>query len=100
MYIVNELVCDSGPLAMQQAAACSCSHALLALRTCVAIQPQVLTVCQTQLQVLTKALQLHPTAAGLWTSAAAWELRQNGNAAAARSLMQRGLRMASDSAHL
>lgn len=51
-------------------------------------------------QVLTKALQLHPTAAGLWTAAAAWELRQNGNAAGARSLMQRGLRMASDSTHL
>lgn len=50
--------------------------------------------------MLTKALQLHPTAAGLWSAAAAWELRQNGNAAGARSLMQRGLRMASDSAHL
>lgn len=50
--------------------------------------------------MLTKALQLHPTVAGLWSSAAAWELRQNGNAAAARSLMQRGLRMAADSPHL
>lgn len=51
-------------------------------------------------QVLTKALQLHPTAAGLWSHAAAWELQHNGNAAAARTLMQRGLRMARASDHL
>lgn len=45
-------------------------------------------------QVLTKALQLHPNAAGLWSYAAAWEFEHNANAAAARALMQRGLRMA------
>ena len=44
-------------------------------------------------QVLTKALQLHPTAAGLWSYAAAWEFEHNANATAARALMQRGLRM-------
>ncbi len=50
--------------------------------------------------MLTKALQLHPTAAGLWSHAAAWELQHNGNAGAARTLMQRGLRMARGSDHL
>ena len=45
------------------------------------------------LQVLIKALQLHPTVAGLWSYAAAWEFEHNANAAAARALMQRGLRM-------
>lgn len=44
-------------------------------------------------RVLTKALQLHSGCAALWTYAAAWELEANQNAAAARSLMQRGLRM-------
>lgn len=44
-------------------------------------------------QVLTKALQLHPNAGGLWSYAAAWEFELNANAAAARTLMQRGLRM-------
>lgn len=47
-------------------------------------------------RVLTKALQFHPTSAGLWSHAAAWELQHHGNAAAARTLMQRGLRMAKD----
>lgn len=47
---------------------------------------------------LTKALQLHPTAASLWTYAAAWEFEHNLNAAAARALMQRGIRMCKDSA--
>ena len=61
-----------------------------------------LTVCHLPVsqQVLTKALQLHPNAAGLWSRAAAWELQHNGNAAAARALMQRGLRMARNSPHL
>ena len=49
--------------------------------------------CHILVQVLTKALQLHPTAAGLWSYAAAWEFEHNANAAAARALMQRGLRM-------
>ena len=52
------------------------------------------------LQVLTKALQLHPTASGLWSYAAAWEFEHNSNAAAARSLMQRGLRMCRGSQQL
>lgn len=51
-------------------------------------------------QVLTKALQLHPTASGLWSYAAAWEFEQNSNAAAARKLMQRGLRMCKTSQQL
>lgn len=44
-------------------------------------------------RVLTRALQLHPTVPSLWTYAAAWEFEHNGNAVAARALMQRGLRM-------
>ncbi|GAB4819004.1 hypothetical protein N2152v2_006050 [Parachlorella kessleri] len=47
-------------------------------------------------RALTKALQLHPTAPALWTYAAAWEFEHNLNAAAARALMQRGLRMCKD----
>lgn len=42
---------------------------------------------------MTKALQYHPTAPGLWTFAAAWEFERNLNAAAARALMQQALRM-------
>lgn len=44
-------------------------------------------------KVLTKALQLQSGCAALWTYAAAWEFESNLNAAAARALMQRGLRM-------
>ncbi len=44
-------------------------------------------------RVLTRALQLHPTCAALWTHAAAWEFEGNGNATAARALMQQGLRV-------
>lgn len=44
------------------------------------------------MQVITKALQLHPREAGLWSYAAAWEFGDNRNAAGARSLMQQGLR--------
>lgn len=42
---------------------------------------------------MTKALQLHPAVAGLWSHAAGWELEHNRNVAAARALMQRGLRL-------
>lgn len=52
------------------------------------------------LQVLTKALQLHPAASGLWSYAASWEFEHNSNAAAARTLMQRGLRMCKGSRQL
>jgi hypothetical protein len=38
-------------------------------------------------------LQVHPTEPGLWVYAAAWEFEANGNPAAARALMQQGLRM-------
>eukprot|EP00890_Picochlorum_soloecismus_P003580 jgi/Picsp_1/4222/NSC_01731-R1_protein len=44
-------------------------------------------------QVLTRALQLHPTCSGLWTYAAVWEFEHNHNASAARILMQKGIRM-------
>lgn len=50
--------------------------------------------------MLTKALQLHPTSAGLWSYAAAWEVEHNRNVAAARALMQRGLRMCKGDAQL
>jgi hypothetical protein len=48
-------------------------------------------------KVLARALQLHPTSPALWTRAAAWEFEHNSNAGAARSLMQRGLRMCKES---
>ncbi|GBF90696.1 U3 small nucleolar RNA-associated protein [Raphidocelis subcapitata] len=48
-------------------------------------------------RVAARALQLHPNAPGLWTYAAAWEFEDNGNPAAARALMQQGLRMCKDS---
>ncbi len=51
-------------------------------------------------QVLAKALQLHPTVAGLWSYAAAWELEHNRSPAAARALMQRGLRLCKADAQL
>ncbi|DBA99850.1 hypothetical protein WJX77_002505 [Trebouxia sp. C0004] len=51
-------------------------------------------------RVLTKALQLHPAASGLWSYAAAWEFEHNSNAGAARTLMQRGLRMCKTSQQL
>lgn len=50
--------------------------------------------------VLAKALQFHPTSAGLWSHAAAWEMQHHGNATAARVLMQRGLRLAKDNESL
>ncbi|KAL6779476.1 hypothetical protein ACKKBG_A12465 [Auxenochlorella protothecoides x Auxenochlorella symbiontica] len=43
-------------------------------------------------RVLARALALHPRCAALWTHAAAWELESNADAAAARALMQQGLR--------
>lgn len=44
-------------------------------------------------KALTRAMQLHPTCAAIWTYAAAWEFEHNHNATVARSLMQQGLRM-------
>lgn len=51
-------------------------------------------------KVLAQAVQLHPTCSALWVQAAAWEFDHNANAAAARALMQRGLRMCKDSPEL
>lgn len=51
-------------------------------------------------RVLTRALQLHPNCASLWTYAAAWEFEHNANAVAARALMQRGIRMCKDAPSL
>lgn len=51
-------------------------------------------------QVATKALQLHPAEPGLWAAVAAWEWEVNADAAAARALMQRGLRACPKSASL
>ncbi|MCO5593979.1 hypothetical protein L7F22_047998 [Adiantum nelumboides] len=51
-------------------------------------------------KVLTKVLRLHPTVPGIWIYASAWEFEQNANIVAARSLMQRGLRMCSQSEQL
>ncbi|WOL10412.1 hypothetical protein Cni_G19167 [Canna indica] len=43
-------------------------------------------------QVLAQAIRYHPKVPGLWIYAAAWEFDQNLNVAAARALMQSGLR--------
>ena len=67
---------------------------------CAAYTLVVHSTCCAWLQVLTKALQLHPAASGLWSYAAAWEFEHNSNAAAARTLMQRGLRMCKGSQQL
>ena len=44
-------------------------------------------------RALARALQLHPAEPGLWTEAADWEFNGRRNPAAARALMQRGLRV-------
>ena len=44
-------------------------------------------------KVIPRALQLHPTVPGLWSYAAAYEFDTNNNAKAARTLLQRGLRI-------
>jgi U3 small nucleolar RNA-associated protein 6 len=51
-------------------------------------------------KVLARAVQLHPTCSALWVQAAAWEFDHNANAAAARALMQRGLRICKNSPEL
>ncbi|KAH7662036.1 U3 small nucleolar RNA-associated protein 6 [Dioscorea alata] len=43
-------------------------------------------------QALAQAIRFHPKVPGLWIYAAAWEFDQNLNVAAARALMQSGLR--------
>jgi hypothetical protein len=48
-------------------------------------------------RVAARALQLHSNAPGLWAYAAAWEFEENASPAAARALMQQGLRMCKDS---
>ena len=50
--------------------------------------------------MVARALKVHPNEAGLWVYAASWEFETNGNAAAARSLMQQGLRCCRDSPQL
>ncbi|CAM9692111.1 unnamed protein product, partial [Chrysoparadoxa australica] len=47
-------------------------------------------------RVFARALQMHPREGGLWIKAASWEFFDNGNSAAARVLMQRGLRINKD----
>ncbi|XP_042376383.1 U3 small nucleolar RNA-associated protein 6 homolog [Zingiber officinale] len=51
-------------------------------------------------QVLAQAIRYHPKVPGLWIYAAAWEFDQNLNVAAARALMQNGLRTCPDSEDL
>ncbi|CAL5077459.1 unnamed protein product [Urochloa decumbens] len=48
-------------------------------------------------QVLAQAVRFHPKVPGLWIYAAAWEFDQNLNVAAARALMQSGLRTCPES---
>ena len=52
------------------------------------------------LQVLTRALQLHPREPRLWSHAAGFEFEDHHNPAAARLLLQRGLRICPNSTHL
>ena len=58
------------------------------------------TIASHASQVVTRALQLHPTVPGLWMYSAAWELEANLNVEGARALMQRGLRMCNSSQQL
>lgn len=51
-------------------------------------------------QVLAQVLRFHPKVPGLWIYAAAWEFDHNLNVAAARALMQSGLRACPDSEDL
>eukprot|EP00232_Nephroselmis_pyriformis_P022377 CAMPEP_0182871328 /NCGR_PEP_ID=MMETSP0034_2-20130328/11054_1 /TAXON_ID=156128 /ORGANISM="Nephroselmis pyriformis, Strain CCMP717" /LENGTH=338 /DNA_ID=CAMNT_0025003873 /DNA_START=81 /DNA_END=1094 /DNA_ORIENTATION=- len=51
-------------------------------------------------KIISRALQMHPTAAGLWSYAAAYEFESLHNPDAARALMQRGLRMCKGSERL
>ncbi|XP_058095151.1 uncharacterized protein LOC131240736 [Magnolia sinica] len=51
-------------------------------------------------QVLAQAIRFHPKVPGLWIYAAAWEFDHNLNVAAARALMQSGLRACPDSEDL
>ncbi|KAL5578821.1 hypothetical protein UlMin_011263 [Ulmus minor] len=44
-------------------------------------------------KVLAQAIRFHPKVPGLWIYAAAWEFDHNLNVAAARALMQKGLRL-------
>lgn len=50
--------------------------------------------------MLAQAIRFHPKVPGLWIYAAAWEFDQNLNVAAARALMQSGLRECSSSEDL
>lgn len=49
-------------------------------------------IAEGRVQVAARALQLHPTEPGLWARVALWEWEVNSDAAAARVLIQRGLR--------
>ncbi|KAG9443404.1 hypothetical protein H6P81_014744 [Aristolochia fimbriata] len=51
-------------------------------------------------QALAQAVRFHPKVPGLWIYAAAWEFDQNLDVAAARALMQHGLRVCRDSEDL
>ncbi|XVF26061.1 hypothetical protein REPUB_Repub13aG0267500 [Reevesia pubescens] len=51
-------------------------------------------------KVLAQVIRFHPKVPGVWIYAAAWEFDHNLNVAAARALMQSGLRMCPDSEDL
>ncbi|KAF3453201.1 hypothetical protein FNV43_RR03640 [Rhamnella rubrinervis] len=51
-------------------------------------------------KVLAQAIRFHPKVPGIWIYAAAWEFDHNLNVAAARALMQNGLRMCPTSENL
>ncbi|VVA99987.1 unnamed protein product [Arabis nemorensis] len=51
-------------------------------------------------KVLAQVIRFHPKEAGVWIYAAAWDFDRNLNVAAARALMQNGLRVCSNSEDL
>jgi len=51
-------------------------------------------------RVLVRALRIHPRVPGLWARAAAWQANQCGDPAAARALLQQGLRLCPDAVGL
>lgn len=74
---------------------------LVLLESCIELTYEVKLKCRLclscYLQVLAQAIRFHPKVPGLWIYAAAWEFDLNLNVAAARALMQSGLRSCPES---
>lgn len=57
------------------------------------LHQEVLYLASASLQALAQVIRFHPKVPGVWIYAAAWEFDHNLNVAAARALMQSGLRL-------